>query len=78
MNITIAEATIKLHDELIRHLQTLKIDPPVPTFRKDNVFKQNGIFIEDGSVKIEWSRYEGCGDYDRETTYHSIDDLIAD
>ena len=78
MNNAAARATIALHDELIRHLETLAIDPPVPTFRKERPYTRDGIFIEDGRIKIEWSRYEGCGSYDRETSYHDIDDLISD
>ena len=78
MNITIAEAVIKLHDELICHLETLVIAPPEPTFRKEYPYSRQGIFIEDGRVKIEWSRYEGCGSYENETSYHNIDDLITD
>ena len=78
MNITIAEAVIKLHDELIRHLETLVIASPEPTFRKEYPYSRRGIFIEDCRVKIEWSRYEGCGSYENETSYHNIDDLITD
>ncbi len=78
MNNATARAAIALHDELVRHLETLVIEAPVPTFRKDNKFTRQGIFIEDGRVKIEWSRYEGCGSYDNETSYHDIDDLITD
>lgn len=78
MNNNTARATIALHDELIRHLETLAIPAPEPTFRKERPYSRQGIFIEDGRVKVEWSRYEGCGSYENETSYHDLDDLIFD
>ena len=78
MNNNTARAVIALHDELIRHLETLVIAPPEPTFLNEHPYSRQGIFIEDGRVKIEWRRYEGCGSYENETSYHDIDDLILD
>lgn len=78
MNITQAEAIVTLYDELIRHLEALVFEAPEPTFRKDNKFKRQSISIANGQVLVEWSRYEGCGDYEYETTYHRLDDLFRE
>lgn len=77
MNLTQAEAIASLYSELIESIDFTKITPPLAnygqTFSMENM---NGISLEDGQVKIQWSRYAGCGDYDTDETYHSLDSLF--
>ena len=78
MNLTQAEAIASLYDELIRSIDTSKITPP-PHGWGDGHFELKhlqSMSFEDGQVKIHWSRYAGCGEYDTDDTYHSLESLF--
>jgi len=79
MNLAQAEAIATLSRELIQSIDKTKITPPVHgwgngSFTLDQI--QSIVLDEDGQIKIHWSRYVGCGDYDTDDTYHSIDSLF--
>lgn len=72
MNLTQAEAIASLYQELIESIDKSRIDIPSThygAFTKENI---QDISIEDGQLKITWSRYQGCGDYDERTTYQAL------
>lgn len=78
MNLTQAEAIASLYSELIESIDTSKITPPVHGWGSGSFThgQIQSMCLEDGQVKIHWSRYAGCGDYDTEDTYHSLDSLF--
>lgn len=77
MNITQAEAIASLYEELIKAIDVTKITPPEYRsgyrFTHDQISSMN---FEEGGIKVEWSRYAGCGDYDTDTTYYRLDALF--
>ena len=78
MNLKQAEAIASLYQELISSIDKSKI--PLAKYYRGNFTIEciDAIELEDGQVKVSWSRYAGCGDYDRTETYHSLDELFVD
>ena len=79
MNLTQAEAIASLYTELVKSIDVTKIDPPVRSAYHKTKFAHSHIDsmrVEDGQVIIKWSAYAGCGDYDSDETYHSLDSFF--
>lgn len=78
MNITQAEAIASLYQELIESIDTSKITPPTHGWGSGSFTHEQiqSMHIEDGQIKIHWSRYAGCGEYDTDDTYHSLESLF--
>jgi hypothetical protein len=78
MNLKQAEAIMALHEELIRSIDQSKLTPPTAHYQESNKFSIDGISLYEGGIEVSWSRYVGCGDYDRETTHHNLSELFED
>jgi hypothetical protein len=78
MNLTQAEAIASLYAELLESIDQSKIIPPVLGWGTGSFELKHleSISLEDGQVKIHWSKYVGCGDYDTDDTYHSLDQFF--
>ena len=78
MNLTQAEAIASLYAELISSIDVTKIDPPPHGWGSGFFTREQiqSISMEDGQIKIHWSRYAGCGEYDTDDTYHSLESLF--
>lgn len=78
MNLTQAEAIASLYQELLNSIDTSKITPPAHGWGSGQFTREqiSSMDIEDGQIKIHWSRYAGCGEYDTEDTYHALDVLF--
>lgn len=82
MNLTQAEAIASLYTELLSSIDRTKIECPKITgymykkeFSLDDI---NDIQLDGDQVVVSWSQYAGCGDYDRDTTYHRLEDIFTD
>jgi len=78
MNLNQAEAIASLYQELIESIDKSRITPPIfgwgtGTFEEKHI---QSISMEDGQIKVHWSRYMGCGDYDTDDTYHALHTLF--
>ena len=76
MNLTQAEAIASLYSELVKSIDITKIEPPLRNSYNKTRFDLShidSIRIEDGQVIVKWGAYAGCGDYDNDETYHSLD-----
>ena len=79
MNLTQAEAIASLYAELVKAVDLTKIDPPSRSVFHKTKFTLDQVSstrFEDGQIVIEWSAYAGCGDYDTDTTYHSLEQFF--
>ena len=78
MNLTQAEAIASLYSELVQSVDVSRIDPPPHGWGTGKFTREQiqSIVLEDGQVKVHWSRDAGCGDYDTEDTYHSLESLF--
>lgn len=80
MNLTQAEAIASLYKELIESIDQERIPVPIDrTYQGERPWPRSSmgdISIEDGQVKVEWSKYVGCGDYDTYTSYHPLHTLF--
>lgn len=79
MNLTQAEAIASLYTELLESIDRTKIPlPPVNSWtrREWKTEHISEISLEDGQVKVEWSQYTGCNEYDSETVYYRLEDLF--
>lgn len=81
MNRNEAQAISILYDNLMEKIKekTATLTPPSPTFNESRVFSIVDTVLEsNGTVRISWERYIGCGDYEHYTTYTSIEALFED
>lgn len=77
MNLTQAEAIASLYQELINAIpRELIPQPPEQSRFYKGELSIDEITLEDGQVKVKWSKYIGCGDYEKATTYHNLNELF--
>ena len=77
MNLTQAEAIASLYSELLDSIDRSRIEMPAKTYRGTfTVDDIQDITLEDGQVKVSWSKYAGCGDYETDETYQSLHSLF--
>ena len=79
MNITQAEAIASLYTEFLNSIPREKIPLPSGHQWSKRVWDVNcigSIHFEDGHLKVEWSRYIGCGENETDTTYIELSQLF--
>ena len=81
MNLTQAEAIATLYKELMESIDVTRFTPPKKSGWNDRFYDHkdiDSVHLEDGQILVKWSSYAGCGDYDRDETYHSLDTAFDD
>lgn len=77
MNANIVEAHLELHRQIMDVIRA-KV-PAKKTFSFGNVYTLQDVVVDcDGTLKAEYSRYEGCGSYDYETEFLSVHELFKE
>lgn len=78
MNLTQAEAIATLYQELIDSIDATKIECPKRSYSETRFTPQqiSSMHYEDGRIVVKWSAYAGCGEYDEDETYHSLESLF--
>lgn len=80
MNLTQAEAIASLYQELLNAVDREAIPVPVErTHQGERPWPRDSmdeVSLEDGQIKVTWSKYVGCGDYDTYTSYHPLHTLF--
>lgn len=78
MKLSRAQRIAFLYEELIAAIPRDKLSPPKQHSFSTVPFKPHAITIEDGMVKVEWSKYVGCGEYENATTYLNLSDVFGE
>ena len=78
MNITEAEAIVTLHGSVVEIvtawvLQNAQLEG---AYMKQNAWCLADLLVSSEGIEAHWSRYIGCGEYENETTNHSLSDVF--
>jgi hypothetical protein len=78
INLTMAESISELYQSLINNIPKEKLNKPIPTFRQENEFALQDMWLSEGYIYAKWSRYVGCGEWEKEETSQSLSDFFED